>query len=464
MRRPPSWLIAALVLLFAVGWYCRRQISNENFLYAGSDTYGFLKLADELRRDHRYALGPPPEPLSYVRPPLYPIFLALVKGDRVAIMSGGDGWWPIVNAQRWIDLLLTGAFVYLLGAAFGRGAGVLSYAMIMIFPFTMMFFPAVFAETLAICFTVAAFALVASESEKAARLRYAAAGVVAGLGTLLRQDTILLLPPLLLAAWLQPRPRQVRVRLGAWLMAGFAIAFAPWPARNLVQFGRPFLLGTHADRYYHPVANHSGFYNWLATWAVEQDVNPRVAWCFYDPGCSPIINSYPPAAFESPEERVEVDRLLALRRSERFSPRVSDGFQALANARRHRHPIDNFILLPARRAWSVWINEHDDITHTRLPWPELYGPMKGKWSDVALGFCLAVALSAALLIRRPGSRRLALVLFGAIVLRTWFLAYFFYVEPRYTVEVMPLGLVLIAGALALLPQGLAQLLPQRKAS
>src|SRR4051812_19930129 len=106
MRRILLYL--ALALLFALGWWCRRQISDATFLYAGADTYGFLKLSDELRSHHRYALGPPPEALHSARPPLYPIFLAVVKGGHKAEKTGGDGWWLIVNAQRWIDLVLNG--------------------------------------------------------------------------------------------------------------------------------------------------------------------------------------------------------------------------------------------------------------------------------------------------------------------------------------------------------------------
>jgi hypothetical protein len=223
-----------------------------------------------------------------------------------------------------------------------------------------------------------------------------------------------------------------------------------------VQFGKPWFLGTRVDRYSQPVPHYGGYYSWLTTWAVDQEVNPRAAWCFYDPSCGPNIQAYPPEAFDSDAERAEVDRLLALRRKEQFSERVSDGFAALTWQRRLHHPLDNLIVLPARRAWNVWINDHADIRHNRVPWPAVFEPMRNQWTKVAKIFCALTLLSSLLLIWRRETRRIAAMLAAAIVLRTLFLAYFFYVEPRYTVEVMPLGLCLIAGALVLAAQKLGR--------
>jgi hypothetical protein len=280
-------------------------------------------------------------------------------------------------------------------------------------------------------------------------VRHFAAGVVAALGVLLRPDGILLIPPLVVAVWLLKRDRQARLRLGGWMLAGFVIFFSPWPIRNMVQFHRPWFLGTRVDRFSAPVPNYSGYYAWLTTWATEQEVQPMVAWCFYDPTCAPNIVAYPVWAFDNIEEHAEVDRLLGLRRKELFSERVSDGFTALANRRRLHHPIDNLILLPAKRAWNVWMNNHADVMYNRVPWPDVMNPIKKAGKAIHIVFCALMIFSAWLLYRRKEARRLTAVLACAIAVRTLFLAYFFYVEPRYTVEVMPLGFVLLAGAAAI---------------
>jgi hypothetical protein len=234
------------------------------------------------------------------------------------------------------------------------------------------------------------------------------------------------------------------------MLAGFVVAFSPWPIRNMVRFGQPWPFGTRVDRFSAPVPYYAGYYDWLTTWAVDQEVNPQVAWCFYDPTCTPQIDRYPTNAFASPEERKEVERLLALRRVEKFSARVSDGFEAVAHARRWHHPVDNFLILPMRRVVSVWINRHDDVMWVRVPWPRVLTPIRNAGKVIFMFFCPAMLAAGVLLARQRETRRLALILLSAIVVRSLFLGYYFYVEPRYAVEMMPLGLILISGAGVLL--------------
>ena len=71
MRRV-EWIVFVLLL---VGGGAFRLRMAYKWQFAGSDSYGYLKLAAELKRDGRLALGPPPEPLQYYRRPLYPVFL-----------------------------------------------------------------------------------------------------------------------------------------------------------------------------------------------------------------------------------------------------------------------------------------------------------------------------------------------------------------------------------------------------
>src|SRR5690348_11779930 len=94
--------IALVVALCAGGLAMRGWFGRGNFVFAGSDSYGYNKLADELREHGRYAMGPPPEPLAWVRPPVYPIWVALVKGAARAEMSGGDGWLRLKRANVWL--------------------------------------------------------------------------------------------------------------------------------------------------------------------------------------------------------------------------------------------------------------------------------------------------------------------------------------------------------------------------
>ena len=79
--------VVAVIGLLAFGRGRREEATAKNFLFAGSDSYGYLKLADELRTHRRYALGPTPEPLHWARPPVFPIYLMLAKGEAGNVPS-----------------------------------------------------------------------------------------------------------------------------------------------------------------------------------------------------------------------------------------------------------------------------------------------------------------------------------------------------------------------------------------
>src|SRR5258708_6476727 len=113
MRLGRTTVVAITLALFALGLGLRLQIARD-WVFAGSDSYGYIKLGDELRQHGRYALGPEPEPLHWARPPVYPLFVMLAKGDAKAEMSGGPGWMKIKQAQLWLDLVMVGVLTLLM--------------------------------------------------------------------------------------------------------------------------------------------------------------------------------------------------------------------------------------------------------------------------------------------------------------------------------------------------------------
>jgi len=106
MNRLQKWIFGVVAfVIFALGVAFREHMCAKNWAFAGSDSYGYVKLAENWRKEGRYALGPAPEPLHYGRMPFYPLFIRWVKGDARAEMSGGDGWGRLTFAQRWLDVL-----------------------------------------------------------------------------------------------------------------------------------------------------------------------------------------------------------------------------------------------------------------------------------------------------------------------------------------------------------------------
>jgi len=91
--RPVRWREPLLVvILLLAGLSVRAFCGSRSYVFAGSDSYGYNKLADQVRMEGRYALDPPPAPLHWARPWGYPLYMIIVKWDARAEMSGGQGW------------------------------------------------------------------------------------------------------------------------------------------------------------------------------------------------------------------------------------------------------------------------------------------------------------------------------------------------------------------------------------
>src|SRR5438552_938380 len=108
---------AIVLFLFSSG-LALRYVMTEHWCFAGSDSYGYLKLSDELRHHGRLALSPE-DPPQWARLPLYPIFL-MVKGEGPTdrgwqgVHEKGWGWLRIMRAQAWADMLLCALLVWLI--------------------------------------------------------------------------------------------------------------------------------------------------------------------------------------------------------------------------------------------------------------------------------------------------------------------------------------------------------------
>ncbi|MSP60981.1 MAG: hypothetical protein EXR72_11675 [Myxococcales bacterium] len=440
------WIEALLVVvLLATGAGFRYRI-NTGWLFAGSDSYGYLRLADELHQHGRYSLGPG-APLHYARMPLYPLFIALVKGDARAEAEGGDGWNRITRPQIGIDVLATGLLVYFIARRLGGRAGGLSaLGLVMLCPFLAVWPAAALTESLAMAVSTALIALLVGEARSGAR--YFAAGALLGAGVLLRQDTVLLgaafVPALLLlrVGW------WTRARLGLIALASFALVFAAWPIRNLHHFGDAHAFGERVDRQSNPFPNALGFHHWMATWAPDGRAIPRFVFCFNDRPCPLAARDFPEAAFEG-AERATVEKLIQQRTREGFTDAVNQGFESLAVDRRARHPFDCQVGLPLRRAVAMWFDPHDDILKNPrwLPWPALFRPLLPHFLRLVGTWLILFALASVLLLSSATARPTAVVILVAMLARTLVMAWLFYVEPRYTVEVMPIGCALIGAGI-----------------
>ena len=281
---------------------------------------------------------------------------------------------------------------------------------------------------------------------------FALAGFVAGLGTLVRPET-----PLVLAAaavvicirWRRLADWPKVALAGAWMAVGLLAALTPWAARNARTLGRIEFL---APRYAQAAGDFMprGFYAWTRTWMIRNQDAYTVTWAL---GKKSIpIAAIPDAAFDSAAERARVADLLASYNSDlKMTPSLDRRFEALARERATSHPIRTFALIPTERTFATWFMPRVDV----LRYSGKLWPIGDQWRanpaefDAAAIFAflnfvyLGLAAVGAWRYRsNPGCAVLVLYL----VIRTALLTQLATIEPRYVVVCFPA--VAALGALA----------------
>ncbi len=270
------------------------------------------------------------------------------------------------------------------------------------------------------------------------------AGLLIGLGTLVRPETPLLLVAaslVLFLRWRYPADWPKFFRSVALIAAGLILPLLPWGARNWETFHRIQFL---APRYYAMPGDYvpRGFYAWTNTWLVRMRDAFQVYWRLED---DPIpIENVPASAFDSPEERARVQTLLERYNATiKVTPEIDGGFGELARQRSARHPLRTYVWIPARRAVSMWFTPHGDL----LPYSGHLWPPAEHWKEEPLGFSviaslallnifyLALALLALWRWRWSSSGIVLLVAF--IMVRTAYMATVETPEPRYILECFP---------------------------
>jgi hypothetical protein len=281
-------------------------------------------------------------------------------------------------------------------------------------------------------------------------------GLLAGLGTLVRPETPLVLAAAGLAlAWRWRRPRDWRrlARQVVWLGLGLLVPLLPWAARNWrslheVQFLAPryaTLPSEFASR---------GFYAWTKTWSWRYRDAYQVVWKL---GEEPLeMSDFPAAAFDSQQEREQVAALLEqYDRTLDLTPAMDAEFARLARERTRRRPLRACLWIPFKRAAALWLTPRLEL----LPVSGLLWPMGKAWEEGPADFFVAalfallnvffLGLALAGLWRAKWNWGIVfLVLF--VLLRTAFLTRIETVEPRYVLECFPALVAL--GALVWVPR------------
>jgi hypothetical protein len=393
---------------------------------------------------------------SDMRAPGYPAFLAMVYS------VAGAGRTAVMVAQAFVDLLTcllaAGIAARLAANASEEDRGrvaALALWLAVLCPFTANYAAVPLTEVLATFFTtLAIFVLLSpaairidlllskSDLLRAVRVWFFA-GLVVGIGTLVRPETPLLLLAVLAVLWLRFRHSGNWGRLALatlWMMAGVLLPLTPWAVRNAVSLGRvQFLAPRYAETYGDVLP--TGFYAWTKTWMFRF----RDAYLFtWKLPTQPIeLTDLPTYAVDSPEELARVASLLErYNRTPGMTPSLDGEFAKLARERSRRHPIRTFVWIPIERAAAVWFTPRI----TLLPYSGKLWPLAESYHnnptdfEFTLGFALLNVVYIGMALAAGWTWRTTLgihLIFAFVLIRTAFLTQLQTCEPRYVLECFP---------------------------
>ncbi len=348
----------------------------------GGDSPAYLELARNLLDAHAYALLQNGQMIATdARPPGYPLFVAAVY------LVAGRTETALRVAQALLDVL--GCFVIaalaarLAPEASRERVRVAALWLAALCPFLANYTAAPLTEVLAAFLTGLTLLLLVrawqrEESERSVcdRTGWLAAGVTAGLATLVRAESPLLMVTagvaIGLCCALRSEWRRI-ARTGVWLGAGLLLPLVPWGVRNQVTLGRPQIL---AARYAEMSGEYvpRGFYDWTQTWLVRfRDVYLAPWKLEVEPIAAEGLPDY---AFDSPEERARVERLLEEYNDQlAITPQMDREFEELARERTRRHPLRTWVWVPLERVATIWLTPRVEL----LPYTGHLTPLEDKW-------------------------------------------------------------------------------------
>ena len=396
-----------------------------------------------------------------MRVPGYPAFLAAI------FAFAGNSQRAVMLAQVTVDLatcfLIVGIASLLARPESRRQAALAALWLAALCPFIANYTAVVLCEVL-VTFLTALALLVLLETEigrpggvlarrSGTTMPWFLAGIIAGLGTLVRPETPLVLAAAGLTAaakWWHPRDWMKIVRVGLLMAAGLVLPLLPWAARNRRTLHEVQFLAPRYSQLPGEVIPR-GFTAWTNTWMWRMRDVYLVTWNLNDAPIS--MHDIPSSAFDSPEEH---DRIQALLDSYNDTLTETDGMDAqfgqIASERTARHPLRTYLKIPALRCFALWFTPRTEL----LPLAGHLTPVYKEWDEDRPDFLMTLALAvlnvafvvlAIIGVCKAWGRPGAAFLLLFVILRTIFIASFAdSPEPRYVLECFPVALAF--GALA----------------
>ena len=461
---------------------CLRLLFVFKYPAASGDTVLYEQFATNWLKLGKLAMdiNGQPTPVD-LRMPGYPAFLAIVYA--LTGSTGEIARMPVMLAQVLVDLAtcvviaaLAALLVRLCSQQF-KSKRVFLFALWLaaLCPFTANYVAVPLTEVWAVFLTAVAFVLLAVVAaqvsgtcvslpggrelpEKDTWKVAALAGLVVGLGALMRPEAPLLLITtfVALALWMLPHGHLKRWAMLCAIM-GFACAvpLVPWTIRNALTL-HEFQPLAPKDTTLPSEVDPKGFMAWERTWLYRLRDCYLVAWKLNDEEIH--MEDIPDWAFDTAEERARVAAVLETYNNEITWTAEEDAvFAQLARERTARHPLRTYLWIPLRRAVRIWFTPRIELVPVSghvfpLAYQHEEDPVDQRVTILFfLGNVVYVALalfSAWKLWRCPAARAPLIVLLLYTVVRTAFLTTLETPEPRYVLECFPAVLALGAQVIA----------------
>jgi hypothetical protein len=230
------------------------------------------------------------------------------------------------------------------------------------------------------------------------------------------------------------------------------LPLVPWAARNRRVFHEFQPLAPRYANAPGEFVTH-GFNRWTKTWIAEYVSVEDFFWKMPGDGQGEAvdISQLPARAFDSEQERAETAAILEeFNQVGHITPELDQRFAAIAERRIRHTPLRYYVWLPILRIADMWLRPRTEMLPIEVRWWEFDDPPE---SAIALGFAavnLFFVMAAAFTAWKHRVQAGVMLLVAVLVMRTLFLGSLENPEPRYTLELYPVILVLAAAAIAAL--------------
>lgn len=397
---------------------------------------------------------------TWIRLPGYPFFLAIMFK-----IAGMEHYRAALLVQLAVDVVSCMLIAGLTWETLGRvqrpqrdRAALIAFALAALCPFTANYTAAALTETWTIFLTALAFyAFARALHEEASEFRWwVICGLAIGLGLMFRPDhgTVLIaIGGWVLWRFLRGPLRWQEFKRGVVLGALVLVFLVPWTIRNWrTMHGFQPLAPYHAadPGEYVP----AGFDRWAKSWLLDFISVERISW---------HVDGEPIDPGQLPGRAWDVDpvgtrsALDAYNDSLALTPAIDAQFEQLARERIAAHPIQYYALFPALRVADMWLRPRTELLPIETDWWNYENHEGESQIAVALGalnllFLLAAVIGA---VRSRGMTTPGVLVVGLsfVFLRTLLLGTLETPEPRYTLEMFPIVLILAAMAFTRLRSG-----------